>query len=391
MNYSLKKTYFPGLTGLRFIAAFVVLISHLEEMKKLFGYDNWRDVPGVRYMGATAVNFFFVLSGFLITYLLLQEKSTTGTVSLMDFYSKRMTRIWPLYYFLLLLGLVIIPQISWMDIPHVSTEVSARNVFFFLTIFPNAVFALYGFTPYLVQTWSIGVEEQFYAVWPLLFLRTSKPIRNISIFFVVYLFIYVIASIALPKLPPGNLNSAIMVFKLTRIDSMAVGGLGAWLVFSNKQRILALLLHPLVQIVTGIAILLLMVSAIAFPLSHSVFSVLFLVWILNVALKPESALTKLLEGNVFNYLGKISYGIYMYHFLVIGFVLHLLRGSFLINPLGIVENLVLYVLTTALVILVSALSYHAFELKVMRWQPRVAAGLRKIKAKLSFQKARQLA
>ncbi|MDJ1498976.1 acyltransferase [Cytophagaceae bacterium DM2B3-1] len=162
MNHSLKKTYFPGLTGLRFIAAFIVVISHLEEMKKLFCYDSWRDVPGIRYMGATSVNFFFVLSGFLITHLLLEEKAKTGTISLLDFYSKRMTRIWPLYYFLVLLGLFILPHIAWLDIPDFKADLSTPNVFFFLTIFPNAVFALYGFVPYLVQTWSIGVEEQYF-------------------------------------------------------------------------------------------------------------------------------------------------------------------------------------------------------------------------------------
>ena len=92
---------FPGLNSLRFMAAFLVLMHHSETIKSKHGIVNF-DWLGLFKNGGNAVTFFFVLSGFLITYLLLKERHKTATTSIKNFYLKRVLRIWPLYFLLVL-------------------------------------------------------------------------------------------------------------------------------------------------------------------------------------------------------------------------------------------------------------------------------------------------
>jgi peptidoglycan/LPS O-acetylase OafA/YrhL len=96
------KIYFQGLDGLRAIAAILVVIGHIELVKKSFNLVNLQDGGGpfYLYLGGHAVTFFFVLSGFLITYLLIKEKENNNSISIKSFYWKRILRIWPVYYLL---------------------------------------------------------------------------------------------------------------------------------------------------------------------------------------------------------------------------------------------------------------------------------------------------
>src|SRR5262245_23508948 len=107
-----EKIYFPNLNGLRFIAAFLVIIHHLEQFKLTFKMDNYWNVPFIEPIGRLGVVLFFVLSGFLITYLLLAEENIKGGISIKSFYVRRILRIWPLYFLIVLLGLWILPNIS---------------------------------------------------------------------------------------------------------------------------------------------------------------------------------------------------------------------------------------------------------------------------------------
>src|SRR5260370_28291020 len=93
-----STVYFPGLNGLRFFAGMLVVISRVELMKDHQGYRSAAANLAVYELGRLAVTFFFVLSGFLITYLLLTENSSAGAIEIRKFYVRRMVRIWPLYY-----------------------------------------------------------------------------------------------------------------------------------------------------------------------------------------------------------------------------------------------------------------------------------------------------
>jgi peptidoglycan/LPS O-acetylase OafA/YrhL len=95
-----QENYLPGLNTLRFFAAFLVIISHAQQSVNKLNISNF--TAPILNRGKDGVEFFFVLSGFLITYLLCKEINKTNTVSIKDFYLRRVFRIWPLYFIIIL-------------------------------------------------------------------------------------------------------------------------------------------------------------------------------------------------------------------------------------------------------------------------------------------------
>ncbi|HZG00492.1 MAG TPA: acyltransferase, partial [Chitinophagales bacterium] len=169
MSTSSKNFYIPGLDPLRAVAAVSVAVTHIEQIKTTNGLPNASDLPFFVHTGGhIGVVLFFVLSGFLITLLLLRELESTGRISYKDFYARRILRIWPLYYFILIATAVLWSyQPSWL------------TALLCFTILPNvAHVADIGWVP-SPPVWSIGVEEQFYLVWPLvvfLFRKSLLPL-----------------------------------------------------------------------------------------------------------------------------------------------------------------------------------------------------------------------
>jgi peptidoglycan/LPS O-acetylase OafA/YrhL len=154
------KIHFSGLNALRFFAAYFVLLHHGETIRHKFGLPNFEGYSFFQN-GALAVSFFFVLSGFLITYLLLTEIQKTGDVSLKKFYWRRVLRIFPLYYLLVIIGLIIIPVllhfINYPNTQPYDTATGGVLFLFFLSFVVNSAFGSHLLEP----LWSIGVEEYF--------------------------------------------------------------------------------------------------------------------------------------------------------------------------------------------------------------------------------------
>ena len=164
------KFHLKGLDTYRGIAALIVLISHIELFKNKFGFKSHIENSFFKYTGGhTAVILFFVLSGFLITLLLLNEKGTYQKISLRNFYLRRIFRVWPLYFIILFLSYLLI-----------DFSPSNTTIILCLTIFPNIAHAIGGGWFVSPQIWSIGVEEQFYIAWPLI-VKNKKNILNIVI------------------------------------------------------------------------------------------------------------------------------------------------------------------------------------------------------------------
>ncbi|MBC8112643.1 MAG: acyltransferase, partial [Verrucomicrobia bacterium] len=149
-----SSNYLPNLQGVRASAAIVVVISHIELHK---GEKLAHLIPPSIYLGIgqLGVTIFFVLSGFLLTYLLLSEKEKKGIVKLQDFYIRRILRIFPLFYLVLFLGYFVMPNFYEENPQSLSIQSFLLNAFF-LT---NVAF-IKDLTPVGVsQLWSIGVEE----------------------------------------------------------------------------------------------------------------------------------------------------------------------------------------------------------------------------------------
>ena len=106
------RVFFPNLNGLRFLAVLLVVIDHVEGIRSAYSLSSYWEVPAIPVLGQTGVDLFFVLSGFLITYLLLVEKERTGNLDFRAFYLRRTLRIWPLYYAMVVLGLFVLPHVA---------------------------------------------------------------------------------------------------------------------------------------------------------------------------------------------------------------------------------------------------------------------------------------
>jgi peptidoglycan/LPS O-acetylase OafA/YrhL len=353
-----QKIYFPNLNGLRFIAAFLVIIHHIEQIKSISNVENYYGkIPFIDIIGKLGVVLFFVLSGFLITYLLLTEEHSFRKISIRKFYVRRMLRIWPLYFLIIILAFFVLPNIDTFILPGFGKEVIYSNLllklFLYAIFFPNLVLSLLGIVPYASHTWSIGTEEQYYLVWPII-LKYFKKHRIILMLFIIFsylAFAKILSSEYSDILPYKNVVEAF--WSSFNIDCMAIGGIYAILLF-QKNIFLKLIQNATVFYMTITLVTFLMLNGINIPYVHYEFySVLFGIIILNFATNDKIKIS--LENKLFNYLGNISYGLYMYH--PIGIVLALAISL----SIDLTTNWLIYPLSFILTIILAGFSYKYFE------------------------------
>lgn len=361
----MSKVYFPNLNGLRFIAAFAVIIHHLEQYKFLLHEPNLWHIPFFEVVGKVAVVLFFVLSGFLITYLLLEEQRTTNTIAIWSFYMRRVRRIWPLYYLMVGLGLFIFPMISAFYLPVFTEEIASgftMKLILLVLILPNLIVMP---IPGIYQTWSIGVEEQFYLIWPVLFKTIRNPVVICCLVLAGYLLVKFVGLPILSSLThePSWVLTAIRIWNKFSVDCMAIGGLTAIVLHRRQERLLRFLFSKPVQIFAYVMSGTLIGYGVIIPnVNFECYAVLFAIIILNLAANPDTIIH--LEFGVFRYLGKISYGLYMYHLAAIA-IAHYVTQRLLPG-----NNILFYGLSIALSILISAVSYEWFESRFLRSKKR---------------------
>ena len=357
---SSKETslFFPNLNGVRFIAAFWVIVHHIEQYKEKFGYDNQLFYTRfIRMIGPLGVFLFFVLSGFLITSLLLVEKERTKTINIKHFYVRRVLRIWPLYYFTVFLGLFILPHISYLNISGESELIKVdftEKLILYLLILPNVVTGVFKHIPYLSQNWSIGVEEQFYYFWPWV-IRQTKTSRLLIVMIFFFVIFYVIRSLTVLYMPENGLWKYLNEFiKSLRITCMILGAIGAYFTyFQLGSKYVQFAFHKGFQVFLYVTLILMLAFGVYLPgINQEVYALIFTLMLMNLAKNPNSILS--LENSIFNYLGKISYGMYMYHTIavVIGVKISHSFGN---------SNFVSYPISYILTIIMAGLSYQYFE------------------------------
>ncbi len=169
------KPYFPGLNGLRFIAAISVVLGHIEQIKGWFGLPRAGfSLDWAILNGDDAVTLFFALSGFLITYLLLGEQARTGTIHVRKFYARRILRIWPLYYLLVFIGFALMSLVPLEGYTGLNSPRTTHALLAHLLFVPNVLPFFSIWIAGITHLWTIGVEEQFYILWPLLLRRFAR-------------------------------------------------------------------------------------------------------------------------------------------------------------------------------------------------------------------------
>lgn len=192
-----QRPYFVGLDVLRLFAALAVFVFHLQiHYWNKLGYEITLD----GYLGRLGVSFFFLLSGFLLTYLLFIEKSENGSVKIVNFFIRRATRIWPLYYVVLIIAFFIFPFLLQKITGYQYEEKASMLKYFTYLANYDVAYGNYPKTPMLGVQWSLAVEEQFYVVLPFFFLLfcSKKPLAIVvcllviafSIFYKVNVFSY---------------------------------------------------------------------------------------------------------------------------------------------------------------------------------------------------------
>lgn len=365
-----RSAYFPSLDGLRFIAASGVVVHHIEQILLESGLGLHWNTPFVRRIGPQAVKLFFVLSGYLITYLLLVERERTGTVSVSKFYVRRVLRIWPLYFAVVAAGLWLLPCLPSLAPPGAYAMLEANRwpvTAFFLLILPNVVLSAYGVVPHISVTWSIGVEEQFYLTWPLLMRAARRPVLMILCSFLVFPGIHFGLYFATRFLhvdlgsPLGRVAVAVAA---QPFENMAIGGLAACAWFYGWKRYLAFVHSLPVQVaMLGTMVLLLGYSGPEIPLATACLPVLYAVLIQNLAGNPRSLLR--LQWKWLRRFGQISYGVYMYHAFFVALAFHAVRA---VKPEADVTTtrVFVYIVAFGSTLAVASLSYRWFEGPILR-------------------------
>lgn len=355
-----KPIFLSGLNGIRTIAALGVMISHINlslpsfkvKNNSLFGFSD--DGKFKSWMlGENGVTMFFVLSGFLITYLLIKEYQKTNTINIKAFYVRRILRIWPLYYFYLLIAILIPIYLFSSELPSFS------SIFYYSFFLANVPFITHSTLPALYHFWSIAVEEQFYLFWPLLFLFFNKKFKTIV--FVLIIIQALFRIYIWYKLP---FSTIAILSVVNRFDCMMIGGIGAFL-YIEKSTLISFINHKIVQSFSWVIIFLLIINKLNF--FNSIFEIFLIAFVtLSIIIGQIGIENRIvnLENKVMSYLGKLSFGIYVYHPLII-----LLASSFFKNNgyfSEFIYTILVFSLIFILTIIISHISYFYFEMRFLK-------------------------
>jgi peptidoglycan/LPS O-acetylase OafA/YrhL len=356
------RVHFPNLNSIRVIASFAVVVHHIELAKSSLGMPNVYHVAAIQAMGPLGVVLFFVLSGFLITYLLLLEERRESRISVRRFYIRRILRIWPLYYLVVTLSLFVLPKIDALQpfgggAPDPHFAVKAMMMLGFL---PNVALVLYTAVPFISQAWSIGSEEQFYLVWPWIIRRSRGRYLALLVTIAAYGALLAVFFVLRNASPSTLVRALAGLLGTLSIDCMAIGGIAA-VAHLRRERILAVLFDRRLQAAVYVVLLAMLGSGFMLPnrLHYHIYAPLFALVILNLACNPRSLIS--LETPLLDYLGRISYGIYMYHVIAIAITFKLLTVLRMERVVGFQ-----YAGTVLLTIAIAAISYYAFEHPILR-------------------------
>jgi peptidoglycan/LPS O-acetylase OafA/YrhL len=223
-----------------------VITHHIEQFKSFSSIENyWTTSPFIGIIGKLGVVLFFVLSGFLITYILLAEENSFKTISVRKFYIRRMIRILPLYILIILLAFGILPNIGLFTLPGFGKEVIYSNLFIklflYVILFPNLVLSLTGIVPYASHTWAIGTMEQYYLFLPVILKYFKKYRIGLMLLIILfYLFFVKLLSTHYAAYIPFKIEIAAFWSRFN-IDCIAIGGIFALLLFQKSPAIKFLL------------------------------------------------------------------------------------------------------------------------------------------------------
>jgi peptidoglycan/LPS O-acetylase OafA/YrhL len=354
-----NKVYFENLDATRFLGFFHVFLAHcfFTSNAKIKASEAFGFVTMNIRAGFLGLDYFFVLSAFLLTWLALDERTRTGNFHPGLFLVRRGLRLWPLYLFLVLITYLVAALQ-----PDLFSQLPP--IWIFLLFYSNIWISLHGqdFLFFLVFFWSIAAEEQFYLFWAFVLKFLSKHLR--SVLFLMVLTSLVFRYMSLDYEPGLFFNT------LSYLGNFAFGGWAALLAYNNPmfidkikqlpQYIIALVYFSLIVLLVFYFHWFMHPVLVVFE--KLIFSAFFVFIILEQSY-AQNSLFKLGRFKRISYLGQLSLGLYCYHGIVITFYHKIAISSgwaetnlqvFLINPLIIL----------AITVLLSIISYELVEKRI---------------------------
>jgi peptidoglycan/LPS O-acetylase OafA/YrhL len=412
--------YFEHLDTLRFFAFFSVFCLHMTSFGLYYNGSAWYRwiEESLAQNGDLGVNFFFTLSGFLITNLLLQEREDTGKINIGAFYARRFLRIWPLYFILVFVGFVILPGLLKLHpesnpFPPVFSIIPFDRIGYYLSFLVNFDITMHGYpSPVLAVLWSISVEEQFYIFWPLLIALVPRKYLIYSLFGVLLftagfrfmqwneiVHLFNTYSLGDPFVPhPADVvtrfnelrNHAMLVTRfhtLSILSDITMGALLAYgLFYSEKLRQYFRTLPRKSIVLPYIAAIVLIIirdrtySFQFYPIMNwvqaiepAVFSVIF-AFIIGEQEYSEESFFKFGKIKLLSSWGKLSYGLYVWHLVMIWMIFYLFK-TFGLQPAVDSPWVYLFQIILCLfgTIVFSKLSYRFIESPFLKLKDRFRA------------------
>ena len=346
LESGLQESQLAGLDGMRAIAAFLVVFAHIG-------------IPDVS--GGLGVLIFFVLSGFLITWLLLRENDERGAVSLRKFYIRRSLRIFPAFYCYaaVLFGVILIRHTTWVPMQTLSALLYCSNYYQALNGDPNTGFS---------HTWSLAIEEQFYLLWPMAFLALRGNYKRMSGFLagaIGVIWVYREVLIFVFRVNQGYIYEAFD----TRADHLLMGCL---LAVALRAKLVPRFWSwitggPWAAAVTAGLLALSNLGEAAYghqyrdSVSFIVNPILTAIWIPQLIALRHSALWGWMNWAWIRFLGRISYSVYLYQQLLMG------AGRKLLPHYAVIWQMAA---TVALIVAIASLSHYLVERPFLRLKSR---------------------
>ena len=340
----MKLTYRPEIDGLRAIAVGAVILYHAQIT--ILGYQPFKG-------GFIGVDIFFVISGYLITSIILKELVTTGTFSFKHFYERRIRRILPVLLFVMLVSL----PIAWVYLLPSNLLEFSKSILYSLGFSSNFYFHYSGLEysverlqhPFL-HTWSLSVEEQYYILFPIVLLITFKYFRKYLIHILILGFLI---SLGLADWSSRNYPSASFYFLHTRMWELLAGSIIAYFEITighrSQNKILNFILPFIGLILIGHSIIFFndeMYHPSFYTLSP-IIGVCLVIWFSN----KDELFTKILSTRLFVGIGLISYSLYLWHYPIFVFAAKLNISDGVLNKL----------LIGVFVLIISIVSYYFVE------------------------------
>ena len=403
-----NKKYFEYLDALRCLAFFAVFYAHTgtiffgANISNAFPLNIWEKFTEY---GSYGVNFFFVLSGFLITFLLLKEKTANNNISIKNFYIRRILRIWPVYFISLLFATFILPLLISSDTSKifciVNPFIGKTEFYYFLFFLGNFYNGLgIGWASISIGVlWSVGVEEQFYLVWPWIIKWFDK--RKL-----IFLTIFLISLSLLYKFvwASDRLTNYFLPWSVGM--DLAFGALLGIFYYSKKLRLiikysLATIISCLLLIISVLAVTYISVSGlettikldtiksslieiirlVKTPIVDGIFTLIILFFLEKSTIlytksnKPFIDFLHLSKRKIKDfliYLGKISYGLYVYHTICLMLIVQLLyKIGFLKETVTRTTFFVTITFAFILTIFISSMSYNYIEKRFLALKDKI--------------------